>query len=410
MLVLKEKTEQKRDSLSQVQRLVLALARNAGLREMSELVTRELKMALDADSVCIYLKDSAGCFEMVAEIGCTEEFKRTWFRLPENFVSLAERAEPNGKMFYGTAQEFVERFPSSVKTVKQSGRQIIGYSALAVEGNIIGVLGFAYNHSRVNDPDKGTISMLIHLCSQALERARLSEVEKSASRAKSEFLGNISHELRSPLGVIIGYAELMKERDHLTPEQEKWLEVISRNARQVIELVDDVLDISKIEAAKLDVQPSRFNFKHFLNDIGEMLTLSCSQKGLSLKIDGDGAPDEIFADSKRLRQIIINLMGNAIKFTNDGTVTLVVRMSSVGVLEGTVSDTGLGIPSEYQQKIFEPFTQVDGSSSRIHGGTGLGLAISRSIARTMGGDLVLVSSEPNQGSIFRFTINCRKSC
>lgn len=408
MLVLREKKmATPKDSLSQVQRLVLALARDAGLREMADLVTRELQIALNADAVCIYLKDSGGCFEMASEIGCTEEFKRTWFRLPENFVSLAERAEPNGKMFYGTAREFIVRFPTSEKTVKQSGREVIGYSALAADGSIIGVLGFAYNdQSRASSADRDTILMLIHLCAQALERARLSEIEKSASRAKSEFLGNMSHELRTPLGVIIGYVDLIRETNQLKPEQSKWLEVINRNARQVVDLVDDVLDIAKIEAAKLDIQAGRLSLSDFVNSIKDMFDLKCTQKGVNLEINGDGLPAEIYVDGKRLRQIIINLLTNSIKFTEQGFVKLDLRMSTPGILEGTVCDTGIGIPREYHAKIFEPFTQVDGSASRNHGGTGLGLAISKSIARAMGGDLTLVSSSPEKGSTFRFTIAC----
>jgi len=229
----------------------------------------------------------------------------------------------------------------------------------------------------------------------------------SANRAKSDFLANVSHELRTPLTAILGYSEMMMEDDSGTQTaatRDVMLQTIRRNGQHLLEVINDILDVSKIEAGKVvvesvDVAPSKILF-----DVVGLLHLRADEKRLLLAVDMDPCvPPIIRTDPKRLRQILLNLIGNAVKFTQVGEVRVTARV--VGGdhesprLRFVVSDTGIGISRELLGRLFEPFSQGDTSSSREYGGTGLGLAISRKLAHLLGGDLTVVST-PNEGSEF----------
>lgn len=229
----------------------------------------------------------------------------------------------------------------------------------------------------------------------------------SANRAKSDFLANVSHELRTPLTAILGYSEMMMEEDAGTltaAAREVMLQTIRRNGQHLLEVINDILDVSKIEAGKVvvesvDVAPSKILF-----DVVGLLHLRADEKGLLLAVEMDpGVPPVIRTDPKRLRQILLNLIGNAVKFTQAGEVRITARVVGADQasprLRFVVSDTGIGISRELQGRLFEPFSQGDSSSSREYGGTGLGLAISRKLAQLLGGDLTVVSA-PNEGSEF----------
>jgi PAS domain S-box-containing protein len=239
----------------------------------------------------------------------------------------------------------------------------------------------------------------------ALEEAKANA--ESANRAKSDFLANMSHEIRTPLGAVIGFSELVVSQRLSPEERADYVSAIKRNGELLSNIISDILDLSKVEAGKLTIDKQVVPLTELLTDLTTFLNLQAQERGLTLTVQSIGTvPEQVKTDALRLRQILNNVVGNAIKFTQRGGVEVTVRLQSddPDLLVFEVKDTGRGIAADQISKLFKPFSQADASSKRKFGGTGLGLALSKRLAKILGGDLVLKESSVGVGSTFVISV------
>ncbi len=252
-------------------------------------------------------------------------------------------------------------------------------------------------------------SMTASLRRSAEKQEALAASAKASSRAKSEFLANMSHEIRTPMTAILGYAELLDERAYESKadqEQREWLGSIRRSGEHLLSIINDVLDLSKIEAGRLSTRRHEYRIDQAVNDVIDPMRARARLKNIQLRAElTTEVPATVVTDPARFRQILINLVGNAVKFTNEGEVVMGLSYDGASLIV-EVRDTGIGIGRTSLPKLFEAFEQADSSMARSHEGTGLGLAISRRLARMMGGD-ISASSTLGKGSVFRLTLPCK---
>lgn len=322
-----------------------------------------------------------------------------------------EEAEPSAqwwaeRMHADDLRDAADRFPGLVPPL---GRISNEYRVRHREGHWIHV----WDQALVIGDEDGNPTKMIGCTvditqqktfAQSLVQAR--EAAENANRSRGAFLANMSHEIRNPMTAILGYADILSE--HLTdPDNLQLVETIRKNGQFLLEIINDILDLSKIDAGMLEMNDERIRLESLVEDIHALIEIRAQEKKLPLHIVFDGPiPEIVETDALRLRQILLNLLGNAIKFTNKGSVELITRyLPSLQKLQFDVIDTGMGIRKEELADPFEPFTQADSSSTRSSGGTGLGLTISRRLARALGGD-ISIESNFRKGSKFTLTIHC----
>ncbi len=347
----------------------------------------------------VYLKDDQGKYERLNKAFC-----KLFSIRAVDYVGKTVNDLLNAKDAF--IQENLDR-----KLLKDGGTQLYEAS-LGLQNNK--EFDALYSKAALHKPDgsmRGIVGTIVDISDQkSAERALLvaKQAAESASRSKSDFLANMSHEIRTPMNSIIGMTQLVLD-SQLDTHQREYLSIVNTSADALLDIINDILDFSKIEAAKMSIETISFDLRRLILDSLRSLSLRAQEKGLELALDIDPKiPERLLGDPGRIRQVLLNLIGNAIKFTLRGEIivrTQVVSLDSKNlniIIE--VSDTGVGIPIQMQDKVFEAFTQEDGSTTRRFGGTGLGLSITKNLVNLMDGDISLVS-EVNKGSVFTITLD-----
>ena len=384
--------------------------------ELFDLILRRLFDVLDVDRGVILMKDVGG--------GLVQSAVRFGLGLARTDVTLSRRIveavtkEGRGALFVGSASS-----DGQVAKVNESMQQMGVSSCLAapisVDGEVVGMVyldvrlqrrQFDEEDLRVVTAVANSLAVKVRTLKQEEERRRVEEMRLSrdaahaANSAKSAFIASMSHELRTPLNAIIGYSEMVQEGllDDGLARHVPDLEKITAASKHLLTLINDVLDLSKIEAGRMMIVPATFDVAPIVAEAAASVRPLLEQNRNSLRVEGKETLGSMDSDSTRLRQVLLNLLSNAAKFTEDGAVTLLCRRMPTAAgdaLHFVISDTGIGMTTEQLTRLFQPFSQADASTSKKYGGTGLGLAISRQLCRLMGGD-ISVDSELGKGTSF----------
>ena len=328
-----------------------------------------------------------------------------------SYLELFNNREIIGKAFSEALPELVgQEFPIRAKAVFETGIPYVDHEAKAFlrrsAESPLEERYFDQTYSRMLDEEGKPYGVFIHahevtdLVFARREVEKASERAEKANSAKSQFLANMSHEIRTPLGAIMGFSNLLKDENLSHKEQEGFLSVIERNSNQLLRIIDDILDLSKVEAGMMLIEQIDFSLPEMLTDFSSLMGFKAREKGIGFSSKAMTAlPKMIKTDPTRLRQILMNVVGNAIKFTDKGHVEIRVCYRN-GELDFEIEDSGRGISPEQEQNLFQPFTQADTSITRKYGGTGLGLVLTRSLSEALGGHFILKRSALGEGSLF----------
>jgi len=357
---------------------------------------------------------------LVHAIGVPAEIRAELGRLPLDApVPLAEVAR-TGEAVFLHSPDALRRYPEWSATMIRVGTRAAAIVPVWANGELRGVLGLTWKAPRTFDEDeRAYVSTLGVMCAQAIMRAHLRvaeqrarEAAEHANRSKAHFLATISHELRTPLNAVMGYTQLLVEEIYgpVSALQKDHLGRVRASGMHLLDLVEELLSYARIEAGEEHVRTAQVLMSDVVEQSLVLVRPLVEKKGLQIRVEGDAAPVELFTDVRKLRQILVNLLANATKYTDSGDIVLVMRAEGVGASARAifeVTDTGRGIAVKNHEHVFDAFWQEDPSITHAVGSTGLGLSVARELARLLGGDVLLARSKVARGSTFVVSLPIR---
>ncbi len=400
-----------------LQALTAALSGALDAAAIARVALSEMMPAAGAAAGEIVLLDERGAaLVTLASRGFGEDVVRRYERYPLDGSTPATVVVRTGRpLFLPSAAELQSRFPASAQLERDAGYAASATLPLAVEDRAFGALTLHWTEDREFDAaDRDLLLSATRQCAQAFERVRLYEAERvaraeaeAANRAKSEFLAVMSHELRTPLNAIVGFTELLQlgVRGPLRPEQQQDLARVRTAAAHLLGIINSVLNQAKIEAGQLDYHLSTFPLDPVLRETYELVEPLLAARGLGFRSTGPDDEVHVHADREKLKQVLLNLLGNAVKYTEEGGIVVTIDTTADAV-HLRIRDSGIGISASKLEHIFDAFVQVEPSITRTHEGIGLGLTISRALARGMGGD---IHAESTLGRGSTFTLRLRRA-
>jgi PAS domain S-box-containing protein len=414
----KQAAEQAVSRILRLQKVTAALSEALTPQQVADVVVNQGIAALGATAGSVVLLDKGGTvLKVVQAIGYPQSVINSWKSFPINApVPLAETFRTGQPIFIQNPQALIDRYPHLASAINTTGNSAQASIPLMVEGKAIGALGLSFMTPQAfNEEDRGFIWTLGQQCAQAIARAQLYAAEQTArdeaetaNRIKDEFLAVLSHELRTPLNPILGWAKLLRTRKYDEPTTDRALATIERNAQLQTQLIEDLLDVSRILRGKLNLNISAVDLKMTIAAALETVSLAAEAKSIQIQTIFTDENIQVMGDASRLQQVFWNLVSNAVKFTPPGG-RVEVHLAQMGLdAQIQVIDTGQGITPEFLPHVFEYFRQADAKTTRVFGGLGLGLAIVHHLVELHGGTVQVQSPGEGQGATFTVKLPLHK--
>jgi PAS domain S-box-containing protein len=411
---VRQAAERTSDLLMRLQSVAASLSQALTAQEVAAAVIEQGLTSLGAHAgSVVLLKENGTELEIVGTAGFPQELTESWRHFPVSaHVPIADAVRGRSPIIIEEFEPWKDRYPELGPLASVTGSRALVAFPLIVEGRTIGAMGLSFpKRQSFSEDDRAFMLALAQQCAQALERAHLYETEQrlraqaeAANRIKDEFLATVSHELRTPLTAIVGWASLLRNNRLDETATARAMETIERNARAQAQIIEDLLDVSRIITGKLSLEARATELDSIIRTALDAIRPAAETKGLDVKAELDARAGIVWGDPARLQQVMWNLLSNAVKFTPRGGEVLVRLRRADSQLAVSVTDTGQGISPEFLPYVFDRFRQADGSTTRAHGGLGLGLAIVRHLVEMHGGIVQAESAGEDLGSTFTVTL------